>query len=217
MINESVSKVNNSISHQSILYYHFLNSEKDKSLEENFLFNNENDSTIDFSIDNDDTVENSENFYKKNLDNNCQESHLDFIIHENEITYQGNNDADSRKKIKLFIFYLLYLAQEETERKDDINSIERLFYGIRKNNPSFMLSKFKTSIYHKLHFIGNLLGLHCRGCKHQTQSHTEVGYGKWKCKDCKEGENICEINEIEVKQMMENLVKQVYDFFDFKF
>lgn len=217
MKNESVSKVDNSNSHPSILFVNSINSERQKALEENMLLNSENDSSDDFSIYKDETnIIDNTNFLKQNLCDGCRESDFDLTIHENEIINRGNEDAMSSKKIKLFIFYLFYLVQGETLVTNFRNGIRRGFYDMRKNNVSFMLNKFRTNIFHKFHFVGNLLGLHCTGCNHSTLSHSEVGYGKWICKDCKEDDNICEINEEEVKEMIENIFKKVHDHFYFK-
>ena len=100
MKNESVSKVDNSNSHPSILFVNSINSERQKALEENMLLNSENDSSDDFSIYKDETnIIDNTNFLKQNLCDGCRESDFDLTIHENEIINRGNEDAMSSKKI----------------------------------------------------------------------------------------------------------------------
>ena len=180
------------------------------------LLNSENYSYDNISIHSDETNEiNDINNLNINLDN-CQESYLNFSIQENDINYRENTNANSSKKIDIFIFYLFSKVQEDDESKElinDITSLNKFIYFLTKFNIPLLLTNLKTNIYHKFHFIGNLLGLYCRRCKHLTQSHSDLDYGKWKCKECEENDNICEINEEEVRQMIENLFKKVSEFF----
>ena len=64
-----------------------------------------------------------------------------------------------------------------------------------KKSKNDFLNYSKTVSYHLLHPLGNLFGLKCNKCKHLTEKHQEISFGKWKCKDCKDGNNICQTNQ----------------------
>ena len=39
-------------------------------------------------------------------------------------------------------------------------------------------------LLHLLAPLGDLLGIKCTACKHETKFHYAVGYGTWKCEIC---------------------------------
>ena len=71
---------------------------------------------------------------------------------------------------------------------DNINNNDN--YKSNKNN---IYLDIKKQAFHILHPIGNLLGIRCKRCGHPTKSHEDIGYGSWKCIQCDDDDNICEI------------------------
>ena len=54
-----------------------------------------------------------------------------------------------------------------------------------------MATNIKTSAFHMLHGLGNFLGVKCLGCGHLVEKHEKIEFGKWKCSECDENNNIC--------------------------
>ena len=46
-------------------------------------------------------------------------------------------------------------------------------------------------MFHILQPLGNLIGVRCTNCSHFVSKHKTIGFGKWKCEECKEDDNIC--------------------------
>ena len=61
----------------------------------------------------------------------------------------------------------------------------------KKNN----FYTIKTQMFHIFHPLGNMLGMICTRCSHLTSRHKTIGFGKWKCEECREDDNICSSRE----------------------
>ena len=94
-----------------------------------------------------------------------------------------DEDDDVSGKYKKLIFFI------DTEQIQ-IKNVNKVF-----------LKKF---IYNNFHFLGNLLGVKCRRCEHLTSSHIrrEQVEGSWKCLDCKENDNICELGDKDIMEII---------------
>ena len=90
-----------------------------------------------------------------------------------------------------------------------IESEESQNIDILGNFNSFF--KMKEIICNNLHFLGNLLGIKCTQCGHQTRSHQSNSRTSWICKECEEGKNIC---SIVIPETFESLPFYIRKFFN---
>ena len=65
--------------------------------------------------------------------------------------------------------------------------------------------------FNSFHSLGNLLGIKCTQCGHQTRSHQSNSRTSWICKECEEGKNIC---SIVIPETFENLPFYIRKFFN---
>ena len=59
------------------------------------------------------------------------------------------------------------------------------------------INRFKSYLYHRYHFLGNIFGIKCNRCDHLTKYHEELDFAKLKCTECDENDNICMIYDDE--------------------
>ena len=77
---------------------------------------------------------------------------------------------------------------------EDKRNVANLRDGFNQHNMTNVIkiyNRIKAFIFHKYHFLGNMLHFWCTRCGHPTKSHVEEDYATWKCKDCDENDNIC--------------------------
>ena len=154
---------------------------KDNNVIKNGKF--ENDQFIDNQEDNKDVKKNNNNEIEQNKiisnginkdKNKLKENHDDS---KNKINH-NNGNVDSDKNIS----------------KNNDNNINKQSDNNNDNNNNNIFRDIKIQSCNVFKGLGDFMGIVCRRCSHQTKEHEVIGYGKWKCNECPEDDNICQIS-----------------------
>ena len=122
--------------------------------------------------DNDDNHGSENNEYKNNEDENKSN---DENNNNNEVEKKNNDDHNNNNN-------------NDNNNKNNDNNNFNINNLIDINT---LQTNIKTNFYHTFHGVGNLLGVKCLGCGHLVKKHEKIDFGKWKCLQCNEDDNIC--------------------------
>jgi len=152
------------------------NDDLDDNQKDNMKDNSDKkDDDYDDKDNNDDSDDNKED----NSDENNENSEENNNSEKNDVS-DGNNDSDKNVNSS-------NNETNDTYSKNDVhsnnnNNNNHINTGLNINN---FFDIAKTQSYHVLHGLGNLIGIKCIACGHNTKSHSAIGFGKWKCHECK--------------------------------
>ena len=147
---------------------------KDNQIIKNGKF--ENDQFIDNQEDNKDA--------KINNDNNK--------IEQNKISSNSvNNNNNDKNKIQNNYDNV---DSDKNISKNNDNNINKQSDNNNDNNNNNIFRDIKIQSCNVFKGLGDFMGIVCRRCSHQTKEHEVIGYGKWKCNECPEDDNICQIS-----------------------
>ena len=157
------------------------NDEKDnQDLNDNKNNDDEkNEESNDEKENNDSNNNNSNDEEEKDKDNSNEEKNKEVL----KIDKNNNNNANN-------IINNNNINNNKVNYNNNVNN-NNINNDNNNNNKNNNFYTIKTQMFHILHPIGNILGVICTRCSHLTSKHKTVGFGKWKCEECKEDDNIC--------------------------
>jgi len=144
---------------------------KDNSDKKDDDYDNNNDSDDN---KNDNSVENNG---ESEENNNSEKSD---VSDENNKS-DKNGDSDNNKSNDTYSKNDVH-SNNNNNNNNNYNYNNNINTGLNLNN---FFNIAKTESYHVLHGLGNLIGIKCIACGHHTKSHEAIGFGKWKCHECK--------------------------------
>ena len=115
----------------------------------------------------------SDNDEENNINNN--------EIYDNEEGNEEKENQDSNNNNN---------NSKDEENKEYLNNVTDSNNNENNYNKNFYT--IKTHMFHIFQPLGNALGMICNKCSHLISKHKTIGFGKWKCEECEEGDNICE-------------------------